>query len=398
MMDRLPPWLPAAAIVLLVAWNAGPRLWPAFAAPRYFDETFALANARITIEGEWPRVDNAFYLATCYLPVAGLWWVLEHAGYDVSELRYTNRRALTAARLWSVAYALASLLVLERLGRGLGGGRWLGFWAAAVLSAFPRHVHSGHQVKPDILVMFWTLVAAQAAVTAARRPSVSAYLRSGMAASLAFGAKITGFSAGLPILAVALASLRRHPRRLLWLALAGAASIALFLVANPYPGHLIQAMGVVKRDYRVRGRFERMDHAEMGERLWGFLLEGHGLLLGAAVLGLGFWLWRAAGRASGDFAPAGPDARPVALALLAVPLGHCVVHTLATTLFRGQNVIAIIPFTSLAAACALVWAARASTARWGRAARWAWTAGGALLLAWLAARPWLIAARDVART
>jgi hypothetical protein len=61
-------------------------------------------------------------------------------------------------------------------------------------------------------------------------------------------------------------------------------------------------------------------------------------------------------------------------------------------------VIAIVPFTALAGACFLDWAARAAVARWGRPARWAIVAAGAGLLGWLVAQPWLIAARDVAGT
>jgi 4-amino-4-deoxy-L-arabinose transferase-like glycosyltransferase len=390
---------PALALALVVAWNVAPRLWPALARPAYFDESFAMTNARIAAEGGWPRMDNAFYLATCYFPVALIWKALDGAGVDVARNRYNNSTALRAARMWSVLHALASLVVIAHLGRKVSGNPWVGVAAAMVLAAFPRHVRSGHQIKPDMLVMFWTLAAASAAVAAAHRASLAAWLRSALFASLAFGSKISGFSAAFPIVAVTLASARRHPRRLLWLAAAGASASALFLALNPYPGHLRQAIGVVARDYRDRGRLERTDHLDVAVRLLDFLWQGHGPLLAVAALaGVAAWAWTAVRGRGAALAPVGGETRLVALALAVVPLGHGLIHTLSTTLFRGQNVIGIIPFTSLAAASVAAWAASAAIARWGRGARWTAIVLGGALASWLMARPWLIAQRDLAGT
>jgi hypothetical protein len=102
------------------------------------------------------------------------------------------------------------------------------------------------------------------------------------------------------------------------------------------------------------------------ERQVEFLVEHHGPVVAAFVaLGIVGLLWRIWRPAPEDI----PERRLGSILVLSLLLGYSAVHSLGMTLFRGQNYLPVVPFSSLAAAWALV-------------ALWRWLASRVRPLAW----------------
>src|SRR6185312_13787745 len=155
----------------------------------------------------------------------------------------------------------------------------------------------------------------------------------------------------IPITAAVLKNGWRDRRQWLWLALAGVVSILTFVVLNPFLDVVFQFIPILVKGYADKGVTEKSNHWVVLERQVDFLIRNHGpavavfLLLG--IVGL---LWR-------TYRPEPEDSeerRLGSMLVLSILLGYSVVHSLGMTLFRSQNYLPVVPFSSLAAAWAMV--------------------------------------------
>lgn len=361
--QRSPGWVgPALAALLLVsfalrAWDAGQGLQ----AGRYYDERYTFRNVSLILrQGNW-RPAQAYYLSLSYLPQTAILAASQalHRATGVEALsiygKSADRYSPTAyllARLCNVTYGVLSLWVLFLIGRRIFSPE-VGLLAAAALSAFPRHVLSSTQFKPDILVLLLTLVAFHWTLDAAFRPAVRRFLKVGLGVGLAVATKYTGVGAAIPITGFVLARGwrdRRDRRHWLWLILAGLASVAVFVLLNPYLGVVLEHIPKQLAHYSGNARQRGTGHLDVLAQQARFLVEHHGPIVAAfAAAGLVGLIGKA-------FRPAAwsPEQRLGASLALVSFLGYSAFHSAATTLFRGQNYLLVVPFSSLFAAWAFV--------------------------------------------
>ncbi|MFL6193924.1 MAG: ArnT family glycosyltransferase [Thermoanaerobaculia bacterium] len=366
-------WIGIALTVLLLA-SFALRTWDAsqgLNASRYFDERFTLKNISGLLKHGELRPRHAFYLSLSYLPQAGVLaasqWLYEVTRYPPFAIYGKTGDGYSPTAYWlcrmiNVLYGTLSLWVLFLIGRRLFSPE-VGLLAAAVLAAFPRHVLSSSEFKPDILVIFLVTLTFYWTVGAAFRPSLPRYLLAGFGVGLAVSTKYTGVASALPIAAAALANGWRDRRQLGWLVLAGVASVVTFVALNPFLSVVFQFIPKLVHGYAAKGVEEKSNHWVVFERQVEFLIEHHGPVVAAFVaVGLLALLRRAA--RPGVESPR--ERRLGAVLVLAILLGYSIVHSLGMTLFRGQNYLPVVPFSSLAAALGMAeaWRLLAARARW----------------------------------
>ena len=361
--QRSPGWVgPALAALLLAsfalrAWDAGQGLQ----AGRYYDERYTFRNVSLILrQGNW-RPGQAYYLSLSYLPQTAILAASQalHRATGIQALsiygKTADRYSPTAyllARLCNVTYGVLSLWVLFLIGRRIFSPE-AGLLAAAAMSAFPRHVLSSTQFKPDILVLLLTLATFLWTLHAALRPTLRRFLKVGVGVGLAVATKYTGVGAAIPITGFVLARGwrdRRDRRHWLWLVLAGLASVLVFVILNPYLGVVLEYIPKQVTHYSGNARQRGTGHLDVLAQQAQFLVEHHGPLVAAfAAAGLLGLMWKV-------FRPAGwtPEQRLGAALALVSFLGYSAFHSAATTLFRGQNYLLVVPFSSLFAAWALV--------------------------------------------
>ena len=382
----------ALAALLLVsfalrAWDASQGL----NSTRYFDERFTFKNISALLKHGDFRPRHAFYLSLSYLPQAG---VLAASQALYRATRYPpfsiysetsdgySPTAYWLCRMVNVIYGVLSLWLLFLIGRRIWSPE-VGLLAAAILAAFPRHVLSSVEFKPDILVILLVTLTFYWTLGAAFRPRLARYILVGFGVGLAVSTKYTGIAGAIPITAAAIANGRRDRRHWGWLIQAGLTSILTFVILNPFLGVVFEFIPKLVHGYAVKGVEEQSSHWVVFERQVEFLIEHHGPVVAAfAALGVAGLLWRIWRPAPED----SPERRLGAILVLSLLLGYSVLHSLGMTLFRGQNYLPVVPFSSLAAAWAMVelWsllAARVRWLAWWPAAALAWLAVGSALLA-----------------
>ncbi len=374
-IDRPAPkrWVgPALAALLLLsfalrAWDAGQGLH----AGRYYDERYTFRNVSLILrQGNW-QPGQAYYLSLSYLPqtaVLAASQALHHAtGVDALSIygRTSDRYSTTAyllARLCNVTYGVLSLWMIFLIGRRIFSPE-AGLLAAAILAAFPRHLLSSTQFKPDILVLLLTLVVFYWTLGAVLRPTLRRFLQVGIGIGLAVSTKYTGIGAAIPITGAALVLGWRDRRKWGWLVLAGLTAAAVFVVLNPFLGIVFEFIPKLLTNYSGIGRQRGSDHGAVMAQQIRFLIEHHGAAVAAfAAAGLLGWLWRIA-RPDAGLDSWGRERRIGAALALGHVLGYSVFHASATTLFRGQNYLLVVPFSSLAAAWAMIEIWRAAARR-----------------------------------
>jgi hypothetical protein len=376
------PWIGIALLALLLvsfglrAWDAGQGL----NAKRYYDERFPLKNVSgILLHGE-VRPRHAFYLSLSYLPqtaaLAASQWLFEVTRYEpFSIFRNTSDgyspTAYLICRLINVLYGTLSLWVLFLIGRRIYSPG-VGLLAAAILAAFGRHVLSSTEFKPDILVIFLVTLTFYWTLAAAFRPALRRFLLVGVGVGLGVSTKYTGIAGALPITAAVLTEGRRDRRQWLWLVLAGVTSVVTFVILNPFLDVVLEFIPVLVHGYAAKGVEERSNHWVVLERQVQFLIDHHGPVV-AAFVGLGVvgLLWRIVRPAPGLAPEDSRERRLGSVLVLSLLLGYSLLHAAGMTLFRGQNYLPVIPFSSLAAA-------------WAMVELWRWLAQR---LPWLAWRP-----------
>ncbi|HSG38296.1 MAG TPA: glycosyltransferase family 39 protein, partial [Thermoanaerobaculia bacterium] len=338
---------------------------------RYYDERFPLKNVSALLKHGELRPRHTFYLSLSYLPQAGVLaaseWLYEITRYQPFSIYGVTGDGYSPTAYWlcrmvNVFYGTLSLWLLFLIGRRIDSPE-VGLLAAAIFAAFPRHVLSSVEFKPDILVILLVTLTFYWTLGAAFRPSLRRFLLAGVGVGLAVSTKYTGIAAAIPVTAAALANGWRDRRQWLRLVLAGVASVVTFVILNPFLDVVFEFIPKLVHGYAAKGVTEKSNRWVVFQRQVEFLVEHHGPLVAAFVgLGVGWLLWRL-------FRPAPGDSREwrlgwiLALSLL---LGYSVLHSLGMTLFRGQNYLPVVPASSLIAGWAMVelWRTLARRARW----------------------------------
>jgi hypothetical protein len=381
-------------LTALLAVSFGLRLWYAWIEPhsdRTYDERYSFQNLGPLLDhGVWEPYQT-FYLAASWLPQAAV--------LEASEVlhRLTGIEALaihgetsdgwspTAYRLARgvvVMWSVLDLFLVFLLGRRLFDER-VGLLAAALLAAFGRDLISAGKFKPDTLVVLLTVCAFYATIALARDDRWRRFAMVGVFVGLAMSAKMTGISAAFaPAAAVLFLGWRRLT---LWLRLAGAALVSFltFAALNPFLSKVLRSVLNLSEGYDERAAAAESGHLTVFWRQFEFLAIHHGwVVFGFAMAGL-------VGLAAVARREAEPRERRLGAFLIVFQVvGYSLLHTGGMSLFRGQNYLSVSPFTSLAAAWAMVDAWRWSAARWPLLARRAVAAAvwGVLGL-WLVLRP-----------
>jgi hypothetical protein len=394
-------WIGIALAVLLL-FSFGLRAWDSsqgLNAKRYYDERFPLKNVSgILLHGEL-RPRHAFYLSLSYLPqtavLAASQWLFEVTRYEPFSIYSETSDGYSPTAYWlcrmlSVIYGTLSLWVVFLIGRRIYSPE-VGLLAAAILAAFGRHVLSSGEFKPDILVIFLVALTFYWTLAAAFRPALRRFLWVGVGVGLGVSTKYTGIAGAIPITAAVLAEGRRDRRQWLWLVLAGVASVVTFVALNPFLDVVFEFIPILVNGYAAKGVEERSDHWVVFERQVQFLIDHHGPIV-TAFIGLGvIWmlgalLWRLARPQSEIVGFDVRERRLGSILLLSALLGYSALHAATMTLFRGQNYLPVVPFSSLMAAWAMAELWRAVTSRlrwlaWKPLAALIWLAVGFALLA-----------------
>jgi Dolichyl-phosphate-mannose-protein mannosyltransferase len=365
-----------ALVGLLVAsfalrtWDASQGLHAGY----HFDERFTLRNVSAILKHGDYKPRHAPYLSLSYLPqtaVLGACQALHRATryppfsiYGDTQDGYSPT-AYWLARMVNVVYGCLSLWLLYLVGRRLYSPE-VGLLAAAVMAAFPRHLLSSAELRPDILVVLLVVLTFSWTLTAAFRPALSRFLRVGLGVGLALSTMYTGIASAIPLTASVIRNGwhdRGQRRQWLWLVLAGVASILTFLALNPFPD---VAFPMLLHGYAAQEVVEKSDHWVVFQRQVEFLVWNHGPVVSVFVLlGIVGLLWRIFRPAPED----GEERRLGSTMVLAALLGYSVLHSLGTPLFRGQSYLPVVPFSSLVAGWAVVEAWRLLSRRLGWLAR-----------------------------
>ncbi|HEX4959511.1 MAG TPA: glycosyltransferase family 39 protein [Thermoanaerobaculia bacterium] len=373
MEDRgeTPRWI-AFALAAVILTSLAIRTWDAsqgLYSGRHFDERVTFKNVSAILKHGDYKPRHAFYLSLSYLPQTAVLAASEALYRLTGSERFSifgdsqdgnSPTAYWLARMVNVLYGCLSLWVLFLAGRRLYSPE-VGLLAASVLAAFGRHVTSSTEFKPDILVIFLTVVTFYWTLAAAARPSLGRFLRVGLGVGLAVSTKYTGIASAIPITAAVLKNGWRDRRQWLWLGLAGVTSIVTFVILNPFLDVVFRFIPLLVRGYANKGVEEQSNHWVVFERQVGFLIDHHGPVVAAFVLlgivGLLARIWRPAPEDT-------EERRTGSMLVLSVLLGYSLLHCLGMTLFRSQNYLPVVPFSSLAAAWAMVEAWRLVSRRW----------------------------------
>lgn len=345
--ERVIGWL--LALVLAVAF--GLRLWMALALPRYFDDHWVFNNIDTFLNGSL-RPRHSLYGSLSYLPQALALAACEYlhslTGIDALAVRGTyadgfSLGAFRIMRLFVIGYAMVSIYMIYLVGRRLFSPM-VGLVAAAALAAYPQHLRSAVQLKPDMMALMFTVITLYWTVGAARNPRLSRFLLAGVGVGLATSAKYIGVAAALPLTVWALESGFRDRRRWAWLALAGLTSVATFFALNPFAGMVLRYGTRLVEGYGERAVAERSDRLVVLRSELEFLAVQHGWLLGFfLLLGAGL-LVRQLSR------PAESGERAAALLPLSLGLGYPALYALGMTLFRTHNLLPALAGTTLVCA------------------------------------------------
>ncbi|HEX9944260.1 MAG TPA: glycosyltransferase family 39 protein, partial [Thermoanaerobaculia bacterium] len=349
------------ALAALLAVSFALRTWDAsqhLGGNRYFDENYSFKNVTaILMEGDF-RPRQAYYLGLSYLPQTAVLAASE-ALYRLT--RYSplsiygeagggySPTAIWLCRMVNVLYGVASLWLLFLVGQRLYSPG-VGLLAAAILAAFTRHVQASVEFKPDILVLLLTVLTFYWTLKAAAEPRLGRFLLVGLGVGLGVATKYTAIASAIPITTAVLIRGRHDRRQWGWLLLAGLTSFVTFIALNPFLGVIFRYLPRLTRSYAWRGAREESGHWVVFQRQIRFLIDHHGPVVAAFVaLGIAGLVWRIARPAREDT----PERRLGSILVLSLLLGYSLLHSLGTSLFRGQNYIPVVPFSSLAAAWAM---------------------------------------------
>jgi 4-amino-4-deoxy-L-arabinose transferase-like glycosyltransferase len=371
-------------LFLILAGSFALRLWLAsleLHEGRFWDERFNMANVAAVLRGS-PRPANGWYQGLSYLPQAALLALSRevHQLTGWENLGVIGPGGFTPwayflCRFLQTIYGTLSLLATWLLGRRLFP-ETVAILGTFLLAVTPRHLHASVIFKPDVLLLLWTIVAFLWILEAVERPSPRTYVRAGLGIGLSMATKLNGGLAAVPLVAGTVALLGHVRRVWLWLVLAGAAAVSVFLLFNPFLGMQAVYFGKNLEHYESHAAATRFE-AFLETLTFPFSESFHGLSVGlAAVLGGG-------GMAVSAVRRGWRDARGLRdLVFLSYPLFYAALYALATTRAKQNHFLQILPFTSLLAASLLMGALSWLNGRVGRPAVWRGIL--AVLAGWLA--------------
>jgi hypothetical protein len=351
--------------VALLVWAFGVRLW--FASRgldegRFFDERYILTNVyRFLTEGSlrpvqlfYPALGNLLHSLLLGTADAVARWT-GHGGETILRQQQFTPTAYLLCRGLQACIGVLTLYWTYRIGRRLLSPR-AGLLAALVLAAVPMHVRQSAVIKPDILLLLGLLIAVEATAVALASGRLREFLAAGAAVGLAAAGKYNGVAAALPIALFALPRARREPAVLARLAAAGAASLLVFLLINPFFFPMLERF---QRDfshtlghYKVLSRQNEIPHSHLEvfgatpSEMVSPMFHGPftGLLGFAGLLLVLGWAWRRRGL---------PDQGGLAL-LVVFPLSYLALYAAVTTYPKANNYLPLSPFLALGAAALVI--------------------------------------------
>jgi Dolichyl-phosphate-mannose-protein mannosyltransferase len=213
-----------AALLAILALAGALRFWSLSWGLRQVplrDESVFVENvARMVQEGDW---DQRFY------EYPGLFFYLLRPAFSaLSDDALASARAYLVARGLVAAFGVASVALVFVIGWRLVSPR-AGLVSALFAAVSPIEVVTAHMVRPDVVLETFALLALWS--FADRSPSLRTDARSGLALGAAGAVKFTGI---LLVPAYLASLLVRQGARVRGMALAGLASLAVWLAATPY--------------------------------------------------------------------------------------------------------------------------------------------------------------------
>jgi len=360
-------WALAAVVVACLAirvWNLSAGL----DSSRFFDERFSLRNvSNLLVEGT-SRPANAFYGSLSYLPQTAVLWLSQElheltgvgwlAVFDERAPDGWSKTAYFLCRLVCAIFGTLSVWVTFLVGRRLFSPR-VGLLGAALLTAFPRHVLSSTEFKPDILVTLLVALTFLWSIELVRSPTTGRFVKAGAGVGLAVAAKYTGVGAAIPLAVGTLFARWRDRRQWLGLVAAGVASVVVFFLLNPHVAVIFRFLPRIWSIMESKGEATGGSHFDVLLLELRYLYDHHQPVVFAFVVagcvGVAARLFRS-----------GVERRQrvEAAMVLSYLFGYSALYAAATKLFKGQNYLPVAVFTSLLAAWAMV-------ALWDRlAAKW----------------------------
>lgn len=366
MTDRAVRWLLGALVVVslaLRAWHSSVEL----DSSHHYDEQFALRNVQAVVVEHTLKPSNGFYPALSYWP--------QTAVVAASEglFRLTGQRWLTIFgqtadgfsptayflfRLVNAVWGVLSLVALYALGKRFFDAR-VGLLAAAFLAAMPPHLAHSALFKPDILVVLLVALGFSRCLDAVAEPTRARYAWAGAWVGLAVSAKYTGVSLAIPLVAGSLFLGWKELRRWRWLFVAGAVSVGVFLVLNPYMPVVLRYLPRLWRIAEGKAEIENPSSWTIAQKIGVFLVEHHTRpVFVLVVIGLVLFILRAV-----DSKRPRLERLPFVM-MLAYVLGYSALWIALGKGFRGQYYMPVYLFTSLAAAWAAIRGWDALARRW----------------------------------
>ncbi len=320
---------------------------------RFYDERFSMQNVEAALASGSLRPANGWYPRLSWLPqtaVAATAGALGRlTGFESLTVLGDDGRATATTyllcRLVSVACGVAALWLVWRLGRRLFGPA-VGLGGLFLTAVTPWQIRASLEFKPDALLLMMTLLALHWTLDMARAPSAGGYARAGLGVGLALSSKLNGGVVALPL--VLLTALRRRVRHWLWLVLAGATAVAVFVALNTPVAYY---WSYFRRIHRFYSRYEESGFLEIlgGEVQLLLSSQFHGWLVGGlALAGLLALVWEVARRRPD------PEAALARLLFVSFPIAYALLLAAGSGRAKNNNLVQLVPFTSIAAAW-LVW-------------------------------------------
>ena len=351
---------------VLLLWAFGLRAWyatPDLTSTRFWDERYGLQNIELLLrDGQW-RPAHGLHPGLSYLPhsliLKGSDVLYRVTGNDAFAVLHERQgftpTAYLLCRLLQVVFGTVSLLLVYLIGSRLGGNR-LGLLAAFLLAVVPWHLRQSVIYKADMVLLAAVILSFYLTLRAIDKPTFASYAAVGAAIGLAMASKFNGGPAAIPVTLGTLLSPQRSKKTFLLLAAAGAISIAVFLLFNPFV--LIdfdiyrRSMSRTVRVYARKGAAKGVDSPlDLVPRTVETLLSPsfHGLLIGIAAL---------AGLAALTYLSLKHLKRSrVALSwlmALSFVLSYSVLYAVSTPNPSPHNWLPLSPFLALSAAWALL--------------------------------------------
>ena len=346
-------------LTLLLVWAIGLRVWYASEGlhiDRFWDEKFNVPNVQKALEEGSLTPTRYAYLRLTYLPqvfvLGALQWAarLVDPGFSWFRGEYLRPSGFMVSRSIQVLIGALSIFLTYILGRRLFSPE-VGLVAALLVAASPNHLILSTIFKPDILVLTTTLMAFLWSLDAVDRPTIPRYLLAGLGIGLAMSSKPTAVAIAIPLTLGAGILGWKDRKHWIGLVCAGLTSVVLFLALNPYTRYLSAFELRRKRYNSVAAQKGTLgDPVETMRHIAATIFKGaHGDWLGwVALLGLFYLIYRV-WRQRGE----GREALPAAM-LLSFALGFPILYGQVTQNVLPQNLLPLLPFTSLVAAVLLM--------------------------------------------